>query len=86
MLSRSRVLTLRRFPVLIVLGLGILGCRGSGQGEVLVLVNEASPISVAIGEAYIERRGIPKDHLVRLEIPLPDPLLRDDRHETIAAP
>ena len=84
MLSRSRVLTLRRLPVLIVLGLlGILGCRGSGQGEVLVLVNEASPISVAIGEAYVERRGIPKDHLVRLEIPLPDPLLRDDRHETI---
>ena len=77
------MLTLRRLLFLILFGLGMMSCRGSGESQVLVLVNEASPISVAIGQDYLKRHAIPPSNLVRLEIPLKDPGLRDPRHETI---
>ena len=82
-LKRSGVLTLRRLPFLILFGLGMLSCRDSGENRILVLVNEASPVSVAIGQDYLKRHGLPESHLVRLDIPLEDPLLQDSRHETI---
>lgn len=52
--------------------------------EVVVLVNGASPISIAIGEYYRARRGIPPENLLRLEIPLQDPSLAGDESESIS--
>ena len=43
--------------------------------EVLVVVNGASEISVAIGRYYAARRGVPAGNLVALDIPLRDPTL-----------
>lgn len=77
------MLTLRRFPILVLFGLSILGCHCSRQNNILVVVNEASPVSVAIGQHYIEHRNIPQENLLRLEIPLDDPRLGDDGHEVI---
>ena len=59
------------------------GCGGGREARVLVVVNSASPISLAIGEYYLERRGIPEKNLVRLEIPLSDPALGDPASESI---
>ena len=53
-------------------GLLALGCRGEPHPEVLVLVNRESPISVAIGNTYAERRGIPARNILELSIPLVD--------------
>ena len=55
-----------------LLGLLALSCSGEPHPEVLVLVNRESPISVAIGNAYAERRGIPARNILELSIPLTD--------------
>ncbi|MDH3521034.1 MAG: TIGR03790 family protein [Myxococcales bacterium] len=52
--------------------------------EVLIVVNDASAISRAIGVYYQERRGIPADHVVHLSIPVADPTLSTHAHETIS--
>ncbi len=60
-----------------------LGCTGGDSSRVCVVVNRASPVSVAIGHAYARAREIPRDQIIDLEIPIPDPLLGDNRHESI---
>ena len=49
-----------------------------------MVVNDQSPVSVAIGEHYAELRGVPDAQLLRLSIPLSDPSLASDEHETIS--
>ena len=62
----------------------MIACAGERHPEVAVIVNELSPVSEAIGRAYADSRGIPKANLIRLRIPIEDPLLADTRHETIS--
>ena len=52
--------------------------------EVLVIVNDASPMSLAIGEAYRRQRGVPARNVVHLQIPLgADAALQTPAHERI---
>ena len=60
-----------------------LGCTPSPADRICILVNDASPVSLAIGEAYADARGIDHDRIVHLNIPVPDPALGDARHESI---
>ncbi len=70
-----------------VIGLASLilltACAAERHPEVLVVVNDASPISVAIGERYAATRGVPAENVVALTIPMLDPTLPDDSHETM---
>jgi len=59
-------------------------CSVERHPEVLVVVNDASPISIAIGERYAATRGIPAANVVALTIPVLDPSLPDDSHETVS--
>lgn len=59
------------------------GCRDRQVERVLVLVNGASPVSVAIGRAYAESRGIDEARVLALDLKTPDPALGDARHEHI---
>ena len=43
---------------------------GSPHPEVLVVVNDASAMSVAIGEAYRALRRVPAQNVVHLQVPL----------------
>jgi uncharacterized protein (TIGR03790 family) len=52
--------------------------------ELLVLVNDASQISLAIGAYYRAHHAIPADHVLRLSIPIVDPTLSTYGHETIS--
>ncbi len=61
----------------------ILGCSPRDADRICVLVNDASPVSLAIGQAYAEARGIPQSRIIHLNIPVPDPALGDARHESI---
>ena len=61
----------------------VLGCSGERHPEVAVIVNELSPVSEAIGQTYADSRDIPRANLVRLRIPVKDPLLADAEHEII---
>jgi uncharacterized protein (TIGR03790 family) len=57
---------------------------GPAHPEVLVVVNDASPISVAIGEAYRRLRNVPAQNVVHLQVPLgDDPALQTAAHEQI---
>ncbi|MGH0028798.1 MAG: TIGR03790 family protein [Myxococcota bacterium] len=51
--------------------------------EILVVVNGESAISVAIGELYARRRGVPARNVLALSVPLKDPTLTTERHQTI---
>ena len=63
--------------------MAVAGCSSGQTDRICILVNGMSPVSLAIGEAYAEARGISDDRIVRLDIPLADPALGDDRHESI---
>jgi uncharacterized protein (TIGR03790 family) len=54
--------------------------------EILIVVNEQSPISVAVGEYYRAARNVPASNVVRLSIPLRDPDFSDRRDELILRP
>lgn len=63
--------------------LAALGCGDATTDRVLVIVNGASPVSRAIGDAYVRARGLDADRVLALDLPTPDPSLRDRRHEVI---
>ena len=43
--------------------------RAIGPGRVLVVVNARSSASVAVGQYYVTKRGIPSSHVVRIDVP-----------------
>jgi len=66
--SRRRIRALARALLLLPL-LAPLHCGLERHDEILILVNEESPVSLAIGAYYSESRGIPKTNILRLSIP-----------------
>src|SRR4029453_7748795 len=78
--AAALVLTLAAF-----LGLGVCGMtqRNTPHPEVLIVVNGASPMSVAIGEYYRQKRNVPTTKVVTLSVPLADPNLGNSVQETI---
>jgi uncharacterized protein (TIGR03790 family) len=52
--------------------------------EVVVLVNAASPVSLAIGRYYAARRQVPEANLLELQLPLTDPSLVTRGGESIS--
>jgi len=84
-LARGRAIAARGSAAIGLVFLSALAaCAAEQHPEVLVVVNDASPISVAIGRRYAETRRVPTENVVSLTIPLADPSLRDDRHETVS--
>jgi uncharacterized protein (TIGR03790 family) len=57
---------------------------GVRHPEVLVVVNDESAISRAIGEHYRTTRGVPARNVVHLSIPLTDPTFTTWAHETVS--
>jgi uncharacterized protein (TIGR03790 family) len=55
------------------------------HSEVLIVVNGASPGSVAIGNYYREKRNVPAANVVTLQIPLADATLGNSVQETITS-
>ncbi len=53
--------------------------------EVLIVVNGASSVSVAIGNYYRAKRNVPAENVVTLTIPVGDARLGDPAHETISS-
>jgi len=53
--------------------------------EVLIVVNGASPVSVAIGNSYRNARNVPAANVVTLQIPLADATLGNSVQETITS-
>jgi uncharacterized protein (TIGR03790 family) len=59
---------------------------GQTSDNVLVVVNQASPLSRQIGDYYVLRRHIPTSNLCRLNATADEEISRDDYDKQIAAP
>ena len=71
--------------------LAIVVATGHVQGwsatrHVLVVINDASPASQQIGDAYVRSRNIPADHVVRLNAPATEVISRTAFELTIQGP
>jgi uncharacterized protein (TIGR03790 family) len=73
--------------LLAALGIGLCGARPRppSHPEVLIVVNGASPVSVAIGNYYRTKRDVPAGNLLTLNIPLADPNLGNSVQESITS-
>ena len=60
------------------------GRAAASHSEVVLLVSQAAPISRAIAEYYRAQRGVPAENVIRLDLPLPDPTLSTNLHESIS--
>jgi uncharacterized protein (TIGR03790 family) len=54
--------------------------------DVLVVVNDSSPLSRSIADYYVLRRSIPLDHVCRITAPIAEDILRADYDRAVAAP
>src|SRR5258708_31302340 len=54
--------------------------------DVLVVVNDSSPLSRSIADYYVLRRSIPLDHVCRITAPIAEDILRTDYDRVIATP
>ena len=70
---------------LVALALGVLASAQTAQ-NVLVVVNEASATSRAIGEYYTQRRGIPLGNVCRVKMPATETISRAEYDAAVAAP
>ena len=59
---------------------------GQSADSVLVVLNQASPVSRQIGEYYVARRHIPIGNVCRLNAKVDEEISRDDFDKQIAAP
>lgn len=73
--------------VLAFLLLGVCGMRqrNPAHPEVLIVVNANSPVSVAIGEYYRQKRNVPATNVLPLALPTADPNLGNSVQETIVS-
>ena len=58
-------------------------CQPAPRRDVLIVVNGQSPLSVATGTYYRQKRRIAPDHLITLNVPLGDPSLGATGQETV---
>jgi len=54
--------------------------------NVLVVINQGSPLSRSIGEYYVERRHVPLANICRLSVKSDEDISRDDYNDKIARP
>jgi len=70
-------------PALLIVSLAIL--RGQTADNVLVVINQASPLSRSIGEYYVARRHIPAANVCAIDASVEEEISRDEYDQRIAA-
>src|SRR5579871_6111906 len=60
--------------------------HGQGPANVLVVVNDASPLSREIAEYYARRRAIPEKNVCRIRTSTDETISRPDYNKEIAGP
>lgn len=59
---------------------------GPGPGNVFLLVNKNVRASREVAEHYCNRRGVPQDHLIELDLPAGEDISRNDYNAKLVAP
>lgn len=54
--------------------------------QVVILANAKSPESLAVAAHYAARRGVPKHHIVQLDLPIRDSLKRQEYEDLVVTP
>jgi uncharacterized protein (TIGR03790 family) len=75
--------------LLLVIGLVIypaLACADLQPNHVIILANAKSPESLAVAAHYAARRGVPANHIVRLELPVRENLTRQEYDDLVVSP
>src|SRR5262249_6117796 len=60
--------------------------RALGPADVFILVNKNVPASREVADYYCARRGVPKDHIVALDLPAGEDIRRRDYNTKLGAP
>src|SRR5688572_11023086 len=77
---------LRTFLVFCSLFLAFFEANAQGPENVLLLINSASPASIEIGTYYAQKRSVPSENIVRLQLPLTESIERADYERLIETP
>ena len=74
--------------ILLILGLLLASRSAAAQGpeNVLLVINENSPVSVEVGEYYAKRRGLPPNRCSDSRRPATETIRRPDYDRTIELP
>lgn len=72
--------------VLVVWLTGASQVAAQTPANVILVINDASPASVQVGEHYARARNLPADHIVRITAPDAETVQRADYARTIEAP
>ena len=80
---------LRKFPVALF-ALAVVGAAAQAAAQtadnVLLVINEKAPASTQIGDYYLKKRGLPQDHVVRIQTVVTDTVQREEYDRAIEAP
>jgi len=60
--------------------------RAQSPDNILLVINEAVPASVQVGDYYTRKRAVPQDHIVRIKAPVTETISRADYDRSIEAP
>ncbi len=81
---------MRSFPARAAILLLTLAWPGAAAAQsadnVLVVINDASPESIQIGEYYVQKRAVAQDHVVRLKTAVTEGISRPEYSRTIEQP
>lgn len=66
--------------------LAAAGVQAQSAANVLLVLNEASPVSLEVGQYYAQKRGITPGNIIRLKIPVDDEISRQGFERGIEAP
>jgi uncharacterized protein (TIGR03790 family) len=65
---------------------GALPAQALTPDQVFILVNQNVPASREIAEYYCARRGVPKAHIIALDLPTGEDITREDYNKRLLAP
>jgi uncharacterized protein (TIGR03790 family) len=74
------------FLILSVILINYVPAAAQGPANVLLVINEVSPASVEIGNYYAEKRGIPRENVLRLRLNATESIERADYDRLIELP
>src|SRR5262245_51180841 len=76
----------RILPIILVFLVASLEATAQSPSNAIVVINEASPASIEIGNYYAQKRAIPAENVLRLRTAVGEGIERQDYERQIEAP
>jgi uncharacterized protein (TIGR03790 family) len=62
------------------------GALAQRPSNILLVLNESSPVSLEVGQYYAQKRGVPEGNILRIQTPIDDQIERADYERRIESP